>query len=350
LSTRRTDRSAGPTPRAVFFGSSGPSLSADERAFFRASDPAGYILFRRNIESAGQVEALVAAFRECVGRADAPVLIDQEGGRVARLPSPPWRKAPPAAVFGEIAAADPTRGARAAHLNALLIGADLRALGINVDCAPVLDLPVDGAHGIIGDRAFAADPALVARLGRAAGEGFLAAGVIPVIKHIPGHGRARVDSHESLPVVETALDILRASDFAPFRALADMPMAMTAHIVYTAIDPTQPATTSPAVIGPVIRGEIGFDGLLMSDDICMKALAGTLAERTRAVIDAGCDVVLHCNGDLAEMEAVAASAPPLSESGARRLAGALGRVAGRPMPDAAAAQRELDEILANRVA
>jgi len=346
LSRRRSSKA----PLAAFFGSAGTTLSAAERAFFRAADPAGYILFRRNIESAAQIAALVDAFRDCVGRADAPVLIDQEGGRVARLPSPPWRKAPPAAVFGRIADHDAALGARAARLNALLIGAELKALGINVDCAPVLDLRLAGAHDIIGDRAFSDDPAMVARLGRAACEGFLAAGVVPVIKHIPGHGRARADSHESLPVVETALDVLRQSDFAPFRALSDMPMAMTAHIVYTAADAERPATTSPSVVASIIRGELGFDGLLMSDDICMKALAGSLAERTAAVIAGGCDVVLHCNGVLPEMEVVAASAPPLSESGARRLGDALRRVADTPPPDVARARRELDDILGNKVA
>jgi beta-N-acetylhexosaminidase len=341
LSIPRTSRA----PLAAFFGSSGTRLTAKERAFFRTSDPAGYILFRRNIESTAQIAALVDDFRNCVGRADAPVLIDQEGGRVARLPSPPWRKAPPAAVFGRIAESDAALGVRAARLNSLLIGAELRALGINVDCAPVLDLRVTGAHDIIGDRAFSEDPAMIARLGRASCEGFLEAGVIPVIKHIPGHGRARADSHESLPVVETPLDTLRRSDFEPFRALSDMPMAMTAHIVYSSADAERPATTSPSLVGGIIRQELGFDGLLMSDDICMKALAGSLAERTTAVITAGCDVVLHCNGDLAEMEAVAAGTPSLSESGARRLRNALVSVAGRDLPDVESARRELDNIL-----
>ncbi len=342
MSTPRSSRA----PLAAFFGSSGPALSADERSFFRDCDPAGYILFRRNIETPDQVRALVADFRAAVGRDDAPVLIDQEGGRVARLSSPPWRKAPPAAVFGRIAETDPEAGTRAAYLNALLIGADLKALGINVDCAPVLDLRVPGAHDIIGDRAFAETPTMIARLGRASCEGFLAAGVVPVIKHIPGHGRAHADSHEALPVVETPLDLLRRTDFAPFKALADMPMAMTAHIVYTAADADRPATTSPAVIGNIVRGEIGFDGLLMSDDICMKALRGGLAERTAAVIAGGCDVVLHCNGDLDEMRQVAAATPPLSESGAGRLSRALGRVAGRSQPDVDNALRELSGFLA----
>lgn len=344
-----TPRSSG-SPLAAFFGSSGLALTAEERAFFRACKPAGYILFRRNVDNARQIVELVDAFRDCVGRADAPVLIDQEGGRVARLPSPPWRKAPPAAVFGRIAERDPALGARAAQLNSLLIGADLKALGINVDCAPVLDLRMPGAHDIIGDRAFSQAPTTVAQLGRASCEGFMEAGVVPVIKHIPGHGRARADSHESLPVVETALDLLRQTDFAPFRALSDMPMAMTAHIVYTAADAERPATTSPAVVDGIIRGELGFDGLLMSDDICMKALTGSLAERSRAVIAGGCDVVLHCNGVLKEMETVAASAPLLSESGARRLDAALRRVAGRPRPDLDAARRELENILGSDVA
>jgi len=333
-------------PQATFFGSAGPTLSPAERSFFRDSDPAGYILFRRNIETPAQVRALVDDFRAAVGRDDAPVLIDQEGGRVARLASPPWRKAPPAAVFGRIAEQDMALGVRATHLNSLLIGAELRELGINVDCAPVLDLRVPGAHDIIGDRAFAETPEVIARLGRASCEGFLEAGVIPVIKHIPGHGRAHADSHEALPIVETPMDLLRRTDFAPFKALSDMPMAMTAHIVYTAADAGRPATTSQAVIAGIIRGELGFDGLLMSDDICMKALSGGLAERTTAVVAAGCDVVLHCNGHLDEMRQVADAAPALSESGARRLAEALRRVAGRSQPDVDNARRELDGIFA----
>ena len=339
-----TRKSSGPA-LAAFFGSAGLTLTPDERAFFRDARPAGYILFRRNVETPDQVRALVDDVRASIGRDDAPVLIDQEGGRVARLTAPTWRKAPPAAVFGQISERDPAAGARGAYLNALLIGAELRALGINVDCAPVLDLRVPGAHDIIGDRAFAEDPAEIARLGRAACEGFLDAGVIPVIKHIPGHGRAFADSHQSLPVVDLALDKLRETDFAPFKALADMPMAMTAHIVYTAVDPARPATISPPLIAGVIRGELGFEGLLMSDDLSMKALSGSLTERAEAVIVAGCDVIMHCNGDLGEMKAVAAATPALSESGQGRLDRALARVAATPQPDVENAQQELGEIL-----
>lgn len=340
-----TRKSSG-TPLAAFFGSAGTTLSADERAFFRDCDAAGYILFRRNIESRDQVRKLVSDFRSCVGRDDAPVLIDQEGGRVARLTAPTWRKAPAAAVFGRIAETDPALGARGAFLNSLLIGAELRDLGINVDCAPLLDLRISGAHDIIGDRAFSENPETIGWLGRASCDGFLAAGVVPVIKHIPGHGRAKSDSHESLPVVDTPLDRLRATDFVPFRALADAPMAMTAHIVYTAMDPDRPATTSATVVNDIIRGELGFDGLLMSDDICMKALSGGLAERTSAVIDGGCDIVLHCNGDLDEMRAVADAAPALSESGMKRMERALSAVAGRSQPDVDNTLAELNDILA----
>lgn len=332
-------------PLAAFFGSAGTTLTVDERAFFRHCDAAGYILFRRNVETPDQVRALVDDFRDCVGRDDAPVLIDQEGGRVARLTAPTWRKAPPAAVFGEIADRDPVLGARGAFLNALLIGTELKALGINVDCAPVLDLRVPGAHDIIGDRAFSEAPEMIGRLGRAACEGFLEAGVVPVIKHVPGHGRAKTDSHESLPVVDTPLDQLRATDFVPFQMLSDALMGMTAHIVYTALDADRPATTSLRVVGEVIRAELGFDGLLMSDDICMKALRGTPGERTDAVIAGGCDIVLHCNGNLDEMQAVAAAAPALSESGLRRLERALSAVAGRSHADVDNAQAELDNIL-----
>lgn len=341
MSTRKSSAA----PLAAFFGSAGTTLSADERSFFRDCDAAGYILFRRNVDSPEQVRDLVADFRSCVGREDAPVLIDQEGGRVARLTAPTWRKAPPAAVFGRIADSDPALGERGAFLNSLLIGAELKDIGINVDCAPVLDLSIPGAHDIIGDRAFSKDPAMIGRLGRASCDGFMTAGVVPVIKHIPGHGRARSDSHVSLPVVDTPVDALRAADFVPFKALADAPMAMTAHIVYTALDADRPATTSTTVVDDIIRGELGFDGLLMSDDICMKALSGGLADRTDAVIAGGCDIVLHCNGDLDEMRVVAAAAPALSESGEERLQRALSAVAGRSQPDVDNALAELNDIL-----
>lgn len=299
-------------PKAAIFGCAGTSLTPAERDFFAANNPLGFILFARNVEAPEQVRALVNALRACVGRDDAPVLIDQEGGRVARLKPPHWRAAPPAAQLAALADRDADVACEAVWLNARLIGAELRALGIDVDCAPVADLPVEGAHDVIGDRAYGTDPGRVAALARAAALGFIDAGVLPVIKHIPGHGRARADSHLELPVVDTPREVLATTDFMPFRVLADMPWAMTAHVLYTALDKERPATTSPTIIRDIIRGEIGFDGVLVSDDLSMKALGGSFAGRTRAALDAGCDVVLHCNGDMAEMTEVAESASALT--------------------------------------
>ncbi|MCW5749304.1 MAG: beta-N-acetylhexosaminidase, partial [Alphaproteobacteria bacterium] len=276
---------------AMIFGCAGHRLSADERSFFRDVDPLGFILFARNVATPAQLRALTSDLRDSVGRADAPVLIDQEGGRVARLKPPYWRVAPPAAVFGELYAREPETAVEAARLNARLIAADLTPLGIDVDCAPVLDVTVPGAHGVIGDRAFGVDPATVAALGRAQADGLLLGGVMPVMKHIPGHGRARADSHLELPVVEATRGELEASDFAPFRALADLPWAMTAHVLYRALSGNRPATTSDVVVRDIIRGHIGFDGLLLTDDLSMGALDGTCAERAAASLAAGCDVV-----------------------------------------------------------
>jgi beta-N-acetylhexosaminidase len=316
--------------QAVIFGCAGPSLGDDEAGFFRRAEPWGFILFGRNVVSPNQVRTLVEALRASVGRPDAPVLIDQEGGRVARLGSPHWRPYPPARAYADIAARDPVLAREMAWLGARLIAHDLAALGINVDCAPVLDTPAAGAHEIIGDRAYGETPDMVALLGRAAMEGFLAGGVAPVIKHIPGHGRAMADSHEALPVVRASRAELEAIDFAPFRDLADAPMAMTAHVVYAAIDDARPATLSPVVIEQVIRGAIGFAGLLMSDDLSMRALNGGLAERAGGALDAGCDVVLHCNGDPAEMAAVAGASRPLAGKAAARAKAALERLAEPP--------------------
>jgi beta-N-acetylhexosaminidase len=311
-------------PLAVIFGCTGDRLSAAEAEFFAAADPAGFILFRRNCRSPAQVRDLVAALRDCVGRADAPVLIDQEGGRVARLLPPHWRRYPAAAA---IAALPDPLAEEAAWLGARLMADDLRQLGISVDCLPVLDLLVADADPVIGDRAYGSDPGRVARLGRAVCEGLLAGGVLPVLKHIPGHGRARVDSHTALPVVDSAQDELSRTDFAPFRALAAMPWAMTAHIIYMAIDPATPATLSQRVIGEVIRGEIGFAGVLVSDDLSMRALAGMpscrdIGERAAQALAAGCDLVLHCNGEAAEMAAVAAMTRPLTADAMGRFAAA----------------------------
>jgi beta-N-acetylhexosaminidase len=260
------------------------------------------------------------------------VLIDQEGGRVQRLGPPHWPKYPPGRAYGQVGANDPLTRRELTRLGARLMAHDMRVLGINVDCVPVLDVPQPGAHAIVGDRAYGEDADAIALLGRAAAEGLIAGGVLPVIKHIPGHGRAKADSHEALPVVDASYDELSAVDFAPFRALSDMPMAMTAHVVYPAIDRKRPATTSRKVIREVIRREIGFDGLLMTDDLSMKALSGDFTERASAALKAGCDVVLHCNGDMAEMAAVTKGVGRLKGRSKRRAEGAMARLARTPEP------------------
>lgn len=310
---------AGAGPAAAIVGVSGPALTEAETRLFRRVRPLGLILFARNIENPAQVFDMTAEFRRAVGAEDAPVLIDQEGGRVARLRRPHWRHPPPAAAFAALARRSPTLARRAAFLNARLMADDLAALGIDVDCAPVLDVPVPGAHDVIGDRAHSDTPRLAASLGRAVAKGLLAGGVVPVMKHIPGHGRATADSHHALPVVEAPLRELTERDARPFKALAaTCPWAMTAHVVYTALDADRPATLSPAVIRFIRRG-IGFGGLLVSDDLAMKALAGQPDALARAAIKAGCDVVLDCPGDIARTEAVLRAVPALSAAGARRL-------------------------------
>ncbi len=307
-------------PLAAIFGCAGAKLTPDEFSFLREADPLGFIIFARNITTPDATRALVASFREAVGRADAPVLIDQEGGRVARLRPPHWRKAPPARIFSDRAAVRGQDAAIAAvRTNFRLIAAELVDIGVDVDCAPVADVPVPGAHEVIGDRAYGADPATIALYARAVADGLLDGGVIPVVKHVPGHGRAKADSHLELPVVAAPRDELEQTDFAPFKALADLPWAMTAHIKYLAIDPEHPATTSAFLIESVIRRHIGFGGLLLSDDLSMQALDGTMAERTRACLFAGCDVVLHCNGNFAEMEQVALAARPLDDEAIARV-------------------------------
>jgi len=333
------------TPRAVVYGCIGPKLTADERAFFRDADPLGFILFARNCVEPAQIRDLAAELRASVGRAAAPILIDQEGGRIQRLNPPHWRAAPTAASLGALAVRDRVAAREAVRLNAQLLAVELAALGIDVDCAPVLDVPVAGAHDIIGDRAFGADPALVGELGRAACAGFIAGGVAPMIKHIPGHGRARADSHLELPVVETPLDRLAETDFAPFVANADAPYAMTAHVVFTALDPELPATLSEIVVEGIIRERIGFKGFLFSDDVGMKALAGPLADRARAALGAGCDAILHCSGDFAEMRAIAPAVPPLSASAQARFGAARDRIAKPTAFDARAARDRLDALL-----
>lgn len=332
-------------PLAAIFGCAGRRLDESERAFFRAADPAGFILFARNIESPSQVRALVGDLRDSTGRPDALVLVDQEGGRVARLKPPHWRAAPAAGLFGMLAGSDIGLARRATWLNTRLLADDLAALGITVDCLPVLDLRVPGAHDIVGDRSYGADADTVSVLGEAACDGLIEGGVLPVIKHIPGHGRAMADSHHELPVVAVDRTALDASDFEPFRRLARMPLAMTAHIVYEAIDPAFPATTSTTVINEIIRDSIGFDGLLMTDDLSMKALGGKFADRTAAALAAGCDVVLHCNGNRGEMEQVAAAARPLDEPGLLRYLRAVAMIRPPEPFDRQAALAELAGLL-----
>lgn len=329
----------------MVFGCSGPRLSGVERAFFRDADPLGFILFQRNCVDPEQVRALVSHLRESVGRADAPVLIDQEGGRVTRLKPPHWRAAPAAARFGELAKADRVGAAEALHLNARLIAAELVLLGITVNCLPVLDIPQPGSDAVVGDRALGVTPDLVAFLGRAACEGSLDGGVLPVVKHIPGHGRARVDSHSALPVVSVSLAELERVDFAPFRALSSMPWAMTGHVVYSSVDARAPGTTSTPVIERIIRGHIGFDGVLVSDDLSMQALDGTLGERAAATLAAGCDVALHCNGNMDEMNDVAITTGSLSDMAMARIerGEAMRRTPG--YFDGASAAARLDELL-----
>ena len=305
-------------PRAVIFGCAGPQLAEAEHDFFRANNPLGFIVFARNCVAPEQLKRLAADLRSAVDRADAPVLIDQEGGRVIRIGAPHWRKPPAAGAIGALAGRDPAAGRRAAWLNARLIAADLRHAGIDVCCLPVLDLQFAGASTVVGDRAFSADGKIVAELGRAAAEGLLAGGVLPVIKHLPGHGRATADSHHAMPRVDASFDELKASDFRPFHALRDMPIGISAHVCYEALDADLPGTFSATVIGQAIRGAIAFDGLLLSDDLSMQALSGSLGERARRALDAGCDVALHCNGAPEEMQDVVKNVSDMSPDGMRR--------------------------------
>lgn len=315
---------------AAIYGCGGHRLTEAERAFFAEARPWGFILFRRNIDSPDQVRALTAELRDSINDADAPILIDQEGGRVQRMGPPHWPKYPPGEAYLK-AVNDPMTARELVRLGARLMAHDLKSVGINVDCAPVLDVPVPGAHDIIGDRAYAHDPATVTQLGRAAAEGLLAGGVLPVIKHVPGHGRAFADSHFDLPVVHADLAALDGWDFAPFRGLSDMPLAMTAHVVFDAIDPKRPATTSKKAV-KLMREYLGFGGLIMTDDLSMKALSGSLTERAAAALKAGCDVVLHCNGDLDEMRSVAEGVGALKGRAAKRAAAAMARVVNTPEP------------------
>ena len=331
--------------RAFITGVSGPELNAAEREFIRAERPWGFILFKRNVETPTQVITLVRELRKAAGGPEAPVLIDQEGGRVQRLGPPHWPVYPAGAAFGVLYDIDPYLGLSAARLSARLIAADLIDLGVTVDCLPLADVPVPGADAVIGNRAYGTMPDKVAAIGRAVTEGLEQGGVLPVLKHIPGHGRATADTHFRLPVVDNSRAELERTDFAAFQPLADLPMAMTAHVVFSALDPAHPATTSATIVEQVIRGMIGFQGLLMSDDVSMNALAGSLAERSRAIFAAGCDMVLHCNGKFDEMRQVAAETPELSGKALERARRALATRKPPQAFDRLAARAELDALM-----
>jgi beta-N-acetylhexosaminidase len=329
----------------VIYGCHGTELLPEERNFFRDAQPWGFILFGRNVAAPEQVRNLVASLRECVSDENAPVLIDQEGGRVARLKPPYWKARSPSARFGALKQNSASAARESAYLNARLIAHELSELGINVDCTPVLDVPVHGADDVIGDRAFASDPATIIELGRAVIEGMLEGGVLPVMKHIPGHGRATADSHKALPRVDVSAEELSATDFVTFRSLNHCPMAMTAHVVYETIDAQRPATTSPKIVRDVIRGEIGFGGVLISDDLSMEALSGSLAARAKAAQFAGCDIVLHCNGSLDEMRDVAGEAKPLEGLPLQRTQAALAHLTPPKTFDVGAGESRLAELL-----
>jgi beta-N-acetylhexosaminidase len=331
--------------RAFITGLAGTELSAEEREFLREADPWGLILFKRNVSAPDQVTELVDACRSALGR-EAPVLVDQEGGRVQRLRDPHWPLYPPGAMYGKLYDREPAAGLAAARLGARLIAHDLAAVDIDVDCLPLADVPVEGHDKVIGDRAYGERPDKVAAIAGAVARGLLNGGVLPVLKHIPGHGRATADSHQSLPVVDADRDTLQATDFAAFRPLGGLPLGMTAHVVFSAIDPTHPATTSATMVRDVIRGFCGFRGLLMSDDISMGALSGSIFERSQAALAAGCDIVLHCNGEIEEMREVARAAPALSGAAADRAEAALSQRGRASEFDAEAGHRTFADMLA----
>ncbi len=331
--------------RAFVSGCAGSALTDDERAFLAEAQPWGLILFRRNVDNPEQVRRLTAEFREVTSRPDAPVLVDQEGGRVQRLRPPHWPTYPAAAAYAALADRDPAAALAAARLGGRLIADDLYAVGITIDCAPVLDLPVQGSSDVVGDRAFGRTVDRVATLARAFAQGLLDGGVLPVVKHLPGHGRAQVDSHHELPVVSVGLDVLKAADFAPFRRLADLPVGMSAHVIYAAVDEMRPATVSGAVVGDIIRGEIGFGGLLLTDDLSMQALSGEIGERAAAAFAAGCDIALHCNGVIEEARQVAAEAPILTGLAKSRAEAALARLSPPQAFDREAALTELARLV-----
>jgi len=333
--------------QAAIYGFAGLELTADERDFFRDAGPAGFILFKRNCETQEQLLCLTDSLRDLTGRHDVPILIDQEGGRVARMKPPEWPAFPAAQRFADVYRIAPSSAIEAARSNARAIGLMLRSVGVNVDALPLLDVRQEGATDIIGDRALGSEPMQVAALGRAVLDGLASAGVVGIVKHMPGHGRALVDSHKELPVVHASAEELE-TDLEPFERLSSAPMGMTAHVVYMAWDPDHPATLSPTVIGDIIRGRIGFGGFLMSDDLGMEALQGDFASRAAGAVAAGCDVVLHCSGKIEEMEAVAGATPAMSADGEVRLARAMATalVADEEGPSFEEAVAKRDALLA----
>jgi beta-N-acetylhexosaminidase len=333
-------------PRAFICGLSGTELSEEEGAFLHETDPWGVILFARNTDDPDQIRRLCSSVRDVLGREDAPILIDQEGGRVQRFGPPHLRAYPAGSRYGEMYLLNSLAGVEAAFLGAKLIALDLQALGISVDCIPVLDIPVEGATAAIGERALGLTVDAIATLGGAQIDGLMSGGLLPVIKHMPGHGRAMVDSHDELPQVDATMAELEAQDFTPFKLLAKRsPLGMTAHVVFLDVDDGAPATLSSEVIVNVIRERIGFDGALMTDDICMHALSGTPRERAERAIAAGCDLVLHCNGELAEMREVAEAAPELGGDALRRTDAALAMRRAPDEVDREALERRFDSLL-----
>ena len=331
--------------KAFIAGCTGMELSEAEADFFRKEQPWGFIIFAHNIEDREQVSALTSQMRACVGRDDAPILIDEEGGRVQRLRPPHWLSNPPGQILGKIYQRDASEGKRAAWLLSRLIAHDLLEIGVNVDCLPILDVPVVGVSDAIGDRAYSRDVDVISEIGQSVVDGLMAGGVLPIVKHMPGHGRAICDSHFELPLVTETLEELIVSDFKPFKALNKVAMAMTAHIVFEAIDANNPATTSTKMIDEIIRGTIGFDGLLMSDDISMEALSGDYVERTKSSFAAGCDIVLHCNGKMDEMLQVASATPELKGQALKRAQFALSQLKPADNQDIAALRTEFDNLV-----
>ena len=332
-------------PRAFITGLAGTELTPDETTFLREADPWGVIFFKRNLNNSSQISDLVRSIRLALGRL-VPILIDQEGGRVQRLGPPDWPAYPPGAVYGALYDREPAVGLTAARLGARLIANDLLPLGIDVDCLPLADVPVPGSDAVIGDRAYGERPDKVAAIAGAIASGLANGGVLPVLKHLPGHGRATADSHQSLPVVVTERSVLELTDFAAFRPLSRLPLGMTAHVVFSSIDPVAPATTSATMVREVIRDLIGFKGLLMSDDISMGALSGDISERSRAALTAGCDVILHCNGKLDEMREVASAVPRLQGEAQKRAYAALQARLSPSEFDAKAARKVFEEMVA----